>query len=403
MAKSYYGKSGGHLPPDKSSGAYGPMSLADYANVTNAMTATRDPSSGAFNPNVTPQRGALVPYKPDNRSNYAKTGKLPVTLDLTASKGGRRDSLGIFQKLRKANPFAPMAKLWDLAEALSRLSGIQLDAIFGGGQAGPTQDYAGYTQIQNCGAGGSYGPVGGAHACGFRASAEPIPVSGPTTDGVDWKFSIIKSTHSSPGYHTYDGDQVWTRPAAGETTAPGWNPNATGSPSTVAPLNQPGPHLTGPQIKARDANPWAQPLSQRGPAPPAPPAKPQLTEAKWEPPQKGTKERKLVTQKPILKAISTAYTALTEVKDFIDAMHKALPKKLQKGKRPQEKLADLYGNLDKIDPVEAFKNLLENHLKDKIVGGLAGNAGRKMREAREAAGLGQTGIGTNPALGPHFR
>lgn len=64
--------------------------------------------------------------------------------------------------------------------------------------------------------------------------------------------------------------------------------------------------------------------------------------------------------------------AMTELDDFIDNLFEALPKGIQKKlkgrKTPQDKIAHIYKNWDKMDWEQAAKNIAKNHIEDKLMG-----------------------------------
>lgn len=115
------------------------------------------------------------------------------------------------------------------------------------------------------------------------------------------------------------------------------------------------------------------------------------------PPGKRVKEKKGLARKGLAFAVARAFDA-TEAVDAVDALFGALPKDVQKGvtrsgrvrkggMAPEgtkyltvfDKLGAVYRNLDRLNLNQAAYNLLVNHITDKIVGSVAGGAGRRLR------------------------
>lgn len=94
------------------------------------------------------------------------------------------------------------------------------------------------------------------------------------------------------------------------------------------------------------------------------------------PPGPGTKEVKLMPRS-VMVAVRLMHAA-TEGLDFLDAVHKALPKEFQAkayrkdGKwwnaTPQDRARAIYDNLDKLNWNDAALNLLKNEVGDRILG-----------------------------------
>ena len=63
-------------------------------------------------------------------------------------------------------------------------------------------------------------------------------------------------------------------------------------------------------------------------------------------------------------------SSLTEVGDFVDAIHDALPWMTRRwsGRRIQDKIATIFQNFDKVDWQEALKNLIANEINDNLIG-----------------------------------
>lgn len=69
-----------------------------------------------------------------------------------------------------------------------------------------------------------------------------------------------------------------------------------------------------------------------------------------------------------LRKAAAAHEFGTEVKDFVKALHEALPKKCQKHKSISGMLLDLYNCGSNMDWADALENLLYNEVEDRIVG-----------------------------------
>lgn len=97
------------------------------------------------------------------------------------------------------------------------------------------------------------------------------------------------------------------------------------------------------------------------------------------PPGPGEKEKKV--KHPGLAGAAAIFDAVTEGKDFIDAVHSGLPRRLRKGTTPQGKLKDLWDHWDELDPRGALAALLSNQMEDALVGGSIGKTKRAYRKA----------------------
>lgn len=139
----------------------------------------------------------------------------------------------------------------------------------------------------------------------------------------------------------------------------------------------------------RRENPWRAPSeqTQRGPAPemvraPEVVHLPGLTvtpKHRLARPGRGNKEKKFIATVPLQHIVARIANGVTETKDFIDAIHDALPKQYQarapnRGRwvrseaPPQAKAAAIYTHINKIDWKEAWKNVLENQVEDMVIG-----------------------------------
>lgn len=84
------------------------------------------------------------------------------------------------------------------------------------------------------------------------------------------------------------------------------------------------------------------------------------------PPRKRERERKVNSRSAGVAA--SVYDAITEGADFVDALHKSLPKHLRRGRSLSGKMADIYEHYDRLDPSEAIRQLLINQIEDKFIG-----------------------------------
>lgn len=73
-----------------------------------------------------------------------------------------------------------------------------------------------------------------------------------------------------------------------------------------------------------------------------------------------------------LKKAANAYEVGSEVKDFVECIYDALPKKYQKHKSVPGMLKDIYDNFDEIDWADALENVLWNEVEDRAIGKLHG-------------------------------
>jgi hypothetical protein len=243
-----------------------------------------------------------------------------------------------------------------------------------------------------------------------------------------------------PGAALWPQAKPWPVPNGG---MPGWNSDPLTNPQTMPTTWNPGgipEPLPFPLIPARQDNPYRPPTerTETGPKPepkprpdvspnPRPPVSPDpwqpghsdpdihpsnpalvipftpggkgppevVTRTHYrEPPKRGEKEQKLSLNKGAL-LLSRALNAATETKDFVDAFHDALPKKIQnncKGKGLACRMENTIKNADKIDWSKALTNYVANHAEDKAIGALNRGANRMKR-----IGTGW-GVGFGPGL-----
>ena len=90
-------------------------------------------------------------------------------------------------------------------------------------------------------------------------------------------------------------------------------------------------------------------------------------------PKRGEKERKVKPNVPgVFLVMQKIAHSTTEFVDFVDAIWKALPDEIQyqvaEKAPPQAKMDLIYREFDKVDLNEALKNLVINHITDKVIG-----------------------------------
>ena len=167
------------------------------------------------------------------------------------------------------------------------------------------------------------------------------------------------------GYYPGVRSPVRPRPAP----APGWNVEPTPQPQPV-PTPKPPPVQFLPDA----------------------PAFPRM------PVGRGTKERKVMSDQPgygELLRWARRYEHALDGRDFVDAVHDALPKKFQtKSKRLQDRLQAIYEHINDLDVAKALENVMNEIAEDK-----AGGLLDKLR-GKAAKGLGVTKqqIRTYPGL-----
>lgn len=238
-----------------------------------------------------------------------------------------------------------------------------------------------------CGsAGGDYvGQFGGSECnaqsqvCGLNAQyVSPVGSIGPARDLVFcnlnqfWWQNYGVKLYDIIGYAVNPfGPAVMPQPNVGR---PGFALTPTLAPEPLSP--SPSPDLT-PDIGR--PQPRIAPNERR------------------KPPEKGTKEKKGNVQKGLAFAVQRAFD-VTEGVDALNALYDALPDTIRQGVnksgtvRPggyapagtryataMDKAMLLYNNLGSLNLSQAAYNLLLNHLTDKIIGSIAGGAGRTLR------------------------
>lgn len=106
---------------------------------------------------------------------------------------------------------------------------------------------------------------------------------------------------------------------------------------------------------------------------------------------RGTKERK-IRGKNLLhffsRLLGKILSGYSEVGDFVDSIHDALPKKYQtKDGNMLDKLNDIYENWDKVDMSDAIENLVKNEIEDQIVGRIIGRIDKSFRSVGFQQGI----------------
>lgn len=113
------------------------------------------------------------------------------------------------------------------------------------------------------------------------------------------------------------------------------------------------------------------------------------------------KERKARVNK-YLMAIMRGANAVTEGKDLVEALYKALPEEFrprykdtiyeQLNTSPQEKLKALWDNWGAVDIEDAIYNIADNYLEDFVYGSIGKLGGAASRQAGLPVGLGFNGV-----------
>jgi len=188
----------------------------------------------------------------------------------------------------------------------------------------------------------------------------------------------------APNHYRYQIREAWQRPAskwngsAFPTPIPVYaTPKAWPMPTTLAPpdplVSEKTSPLPPPQwLTKPSTKPYEVPATSIDLGPPGyPPGRPVITHEphKLVPPNARTRERKMLIVKraPLVAAVGAAYGFLTEVGDIIDAVHKALPKKFQRGRNMKDKARDIIIHWKHIDPYAAAYNIAADQLQDFVI------------------------------------
>lgn len=286
-------------------------------------------------------------------------------------------------------------------------------------------DKSGYAPDLVCGDGSKATPVAGFNGCGNFYTSDSSFRSlwkGNVDTFWTWKFTSRSGeagSRSDAGtrYRKIPGN---TRPAPatipmqnspavpyGVVPPPGvfrLNPTYPGVPRAVIPYLLPGMGRlvsNGPKRKDRLTIPGGDspfiklPQKRRPGRKPAIPITPHTPA----PPGQGVKEGKTRMSAAALKALAAANLVL-EGKDVIDAVYKALPASVRsnvpkngrtrKGSMagegtpyvlPQDKLAAIYANMDKLDVPKAIANVIMAQAIDKAGGTLHAGADRRSNKS----------------------
>lgn len=205
------------------------------------------------------------------------------------------------------------------------------------------------------------------------------PVGNPSPTPFVW---------AEPGFGPHPGDVPsdypshippprWLLPHLPINTWPQWREGGN-APPRVDPRPSPAPRVE-----------FVGAVNVDGSTAPAPsPSSPGRTK----PPNPRAKERKLNAQGAVATAFARGLSAYTETSDVIDAIYKALPKKLRnrlrkegKAKNPYLRAKAIYDHIDEIDWQQAAFNVITNEHQDRTYG-------RVFRDARRGSvelGLGQ--------------
>lgn len=229
---------------------------------------------------------------------------------------------------------------------------------------------------------GKWGP----NAC-LVGTPEPSP---PWQTGSMWWHHLQKTTPTAINWRTRDRWFYPVDPGANPTILPEapalpaipWQePDLPPWLEPLKPPLRPDYPPIAPPIRLRPPRPVRPEDSDRGPAvkplPPQPLPRPSR-------PSKDERERKVKGNYNVRKLLGNILSEMSEAGDFLDALHDALPDKVQaKDGTMFEKFEALFYNLDKVDMNEAFQNLIENQVTDKYYAKLFAD----MQEVMEGYGL----------------
>ncbi len=195
--------------------------------------------------------------------------------------------------------------------------------------------------------------------------------------GLWWPYrlqsGVVRHKHFRSYYRTQRG-----------TTHFGYQPVRYAGPlGRDANLTRASPSVPDPVPEPARAPPSRWQWNSGGPplAPPRP--------HRREPPERGDKERKMRSQAArIGQALFRALDRISESAEVVDAVYEALPddvkRRWERGRQSRRfldqagqygiegadwKLEALYHNWHRVDVRQAMKNILQNHVEDKIIGG----------------------------------
>lgn len=195
---------------------------------------------------------------------------------------------------------------------------------------------------------------------------EALPIQQPAPDPAPprrrWYPGWAPDRYAVPGKSPFDPER-WNLP--GIYRRPGvepFDPGAFGMPASAA---RPGPGLVPGMTTIIDP-------STDAPVQPQPGVEPRkdhpgrVKEKKMKP--SGGAAGPLNSAFRKLRKAADAYEKGSEVKDFVEALHDALPKGCRKHKSIPGMLQDIYNCFDNMDWADALENVLWNEFSDRIVG-----------------------------------
>jgi len=275
----------------------------------------------------------------------------------------------------------------------------------------------------------------------------PLPVSSAPWARIHFVVAGTQSGKWTVTRQMLRTSSVQTQPQW-QTSAPQYLPQLAPVPEEIPwtvdpmtrPIGQPGfdaaplPYWLAPY---RQPNEWRSPVEQtwRGPLPAFRPAAlpeispgvragevgkagptivvgangvtlaPPSSHSNPRPPKPYTKERKVVLA--VGGVVAKIANIATESKDFVEAIWKALPKKMrtkpEKGRRKitvQAMLWDIYRHFGDVDLPKAMSNIVQNELQDRLYG-KAGQYAKSGKQHAVAAGYDRTARGYQ--LGDRYR
>jgi hypothetical protein len=293
-------------------------------------------------------------------------------------------------------------KPWGLGGALALLPWEDALQFLSPGEPGQGFNMTGWTLNVICNGGTPVGPFGiSLHTCGFKTlktiTIGKVAFSGSISHvtfldagGVYATDSLGNQTYRAPLATEWEkaGSTAAPAPEANPDTAPRWMPRPRYpklpwvSPEFI-PLTPTDPF---PFPRARNRTDPRNPLTEVGPKPDA--KTPLRPRHRWKVKPRKDKERKHKAMGLIAVLLAIGFAG-TEIVDFVDAFHDALPKDKQAGKKssPQERADAVYKNFKDLDINEALTNLIKEHWLDKFHGKLGGIES-KIRQ--------DLGLSTNP-------
>jgi hypothetical protein len=298
---------------------------------------------------------------------------------------------------------------------------------------------------QVCKTGAENYMVAAANNCGNTIALPASNWDSGVYNGNGWwyvNFTAVKNPFAFPGWFIAPATALYQMSKTGQPTMPPrpeWLPEVPLSPAiwvppavpmvnpAVDPMALPiGKPVAVPRplpwraVPARRPNPYRNPReqTQRGYAVPVQPrgseypaAGPTLElsphgtkqikpEHQFAKPPSGTKERKFASGLRI--ALIGGVNAVTETKDAVEAIHEALPKKVQAKRNGhldpslQAMMGAIYDNFDELDVPQAIQNLIANQIEDAIIG--RANRATRHLDATMGYGPNRPGSGFGGAL-----